>query len=192
MVQPLIGIIIMGASGSGKSTLGSRLAAALCCRFIEGDDLHPAANVVKMANGIPLDDNDRWPWLKRVAGELGHARDEGCVVSCSALKQSYRDFIRIWAGTPILFVHPRVDSAVLHDRLTHRPNHYMPASMLESQLATFEAPEPDEAVLVLDGTQPVETLVAAVMAYLTTTDAACSFLQVSQESSQDAQPGLTS
>ena len=189
MVQPPIGIVIMGASGSGKSTLGSRLAVVLGCRFIEGDDLHPAENVAKMANGVPLNDTDRWPWLKQVATELGRSRDEGCVVSCSALKGSYRDFIRAWAGTPLLFVHPRVDAAVLFDRLTRRPNHYMPASMLESQLATFEAPEPDEAVLQLDGTLPVESLVAAVMEHLTLAGASGAFVQASQDSTS-AQPDL--
>jgi len=182
----------MGASGSGKSTLGSRLAVALGCRFIEGDALHPTENVAKMANGVPLNDNDRWPWLKQVASELGRARDEGCVVSCSALKRSYRDFIRAWAGTPLLFVHPKVDSAVLHDRLTQRPNHYMPASMLESQLAAFEAPEPYEAVLQLDGTLPVENLVAIVMDHVTAADLASVLFEASQESSRNAQPGLTS
>ena len=182
----------MGTSGSGKSTLGSRLAVALCCRFVEGDELHPAANVAKMATGVALDDDDRWPWLKRVATELGKARDEGCVVSCSALKRSYRDFIRTWAGTPVLFVYPRVDSITLHHRLTHRPNHYMPASLLESQLATFETPDDTEAVLQLDGTLPVDSLVAAVMAHLAAVEPSVAFLQTSQETSQDTCPGITS
>ena len=182
----------MGASGSGKSTLGSRLAVVLGCRFVEGDALHPAENVAKMANGVPLNDQDRWPWLKQVASELGRSRGEGCVVSCSALKRSYRDFIRAWAGRPVLFVHPRVDPAVLHDRLTRRPNHYMPASMLESQLAIFEAPEPDEAVLKLDGTLPIENLVAAVMDYLSVASSSGAFVQASQDSSKNAQPDLTS
>lgn len=180
----------MGPSGSGKSTLGSRLAAALCCRFIEGDDLHPAENVAKMATGVALGDDDRWPWLNQLAAAVDRSRDEGCVVSCSALKQSYRDFIRAHAGTPILFVYPRVGSDVLHDRLTQRPNHYMPASLLESQFSTFEAPAPCEAVLELDGTRPVDSLVAAVMAHLTV--ASDAFPSPSPETSQDAYPGLTS
>lgn len=192
LVHSPTGIVIMGTSGSGKSTLGSRLAAALSCQFVEGDALHPAANIAKMANGIPLDDNDRWPWLRQVATELDRLRDEGCVVSCSALKRSYRDFIRTSAGTPALFVYPKVDSATLHDRLTQRSNHYMPASLLDSQLSTFEAPEPYEAVLELDGNLPVETLVSAVMAHLITVGPASAFLQASQDVSQDACPDLNS
>lgn len=168
MVQPITGIVIMGTSGCGKSTLGGRLADALGCRFVEGDDLHPAENVAKMAGGQALNDDDRWPWLKRVAGELGNPGEAGCVVSCSALKRVYRDFIRGCAGDPVLFVFPQVDATTLHDRLHRRPNHYMPPSLLQSQLATLEGPQMDEPVLELDGTQPVETLVASVLHYLST------------------------
>ncbi|MDI7776635.1 gluconokinase [Asticcacaulis sp. EMRT-3] len=170
MIQFLPGIVIMGVSGCGKSTLGQRLAADLGCRFIEGDDLHPQANIDKMASGIALDDDDRWPWLKRVASELsrpaGQAADQGCVVSCSALKRSYRDAIRREAGVGVLFVYLEVPAATLHDRLVQRPGHYMPASLLDSQLATLQAPTPDEGALTLDGTQPVKALAAAVMTRL--------------------------
>ncbi|MGZ3304965.1 MAG: gluconokinase [Asticcacaulis sp.] len=156
----------MGTSGSGKSTLGSRLATALNWSFVEGDELHPDANIRKMANGTALNDSDRWPWLGRIAAELGRPRGTGCIVSCSALKRSYRDFIRARSGVPVLFVYPRVDPAVLRDRLVLRQNHYMPVSLLDSQLSTLEPPEPDEAILELDGSLSLDAQADAVMARL--------------------------
>lgn len=168
MVQGVTGIVVMGASGSGKSTLGRQLALALGCPFIEGDDLHPAANVAKMARGTALEDEDRWPWLKAVANALNAAEGEVCVLSCSALKRSYRDFIVDCAAGAVLFVFPRVDRSTLQYRLDHRPGHYMPPSLLESQLAILELPEPDEVIIELDGTLPVATLVAGVRDYLST------------------------
>lgn len=168
MIQGVTGIVVMGASGSGKSTLGRQLALALNCRFVEGDDLHPAANVAKMARGTALDDEDRWPWLKAVADALNAGEEEVCVLSCSALKRSYRDFVLDCASGAVLFVFPRVDRTTLQHRLDHRSGHYMPPSLLESQLAILELPQPDEVVLELDGTLPVATLVAGVLHYLST------------------------
>lgn len=190
MLHSLTGIVIMGSCGSGKTTLGRRLAAALGCRFVEGDDLHPATNVAKMTSGTALDDNDRWPWLGAVGLELARSYDSGCVISCSALKRSYRDLIRTTAGTPVLFVYPRVDPSVLHERLTRRLDHYMPPSLLDSQLAAFEMPDETEAVLVLDGTQPVDELVAAVTTHLVVATPSSALSSGSPETEHVLHPGM--
>ena len=121
----------MGVSGCGKSVLGRELSAALGLRFVEGDALHPEGNIAKMRAGVPLDDIDREPFLLNVAAALVVGRARGVVVSCSALKRSYRDLIRSRAGA-VTFVWPRVDRAVLATRLAQRRDHYMPASLLES------------------------------------------------------------
>jgi len=159
----------MGISGCGKSTLGQGLAEATGYRFIEGDDLHPAANIAKMSAGIPLTDEDRWPWLAKVAVLLGGAREgEGRIVSCSALRYAYRDFLRTQAGQRLLFVFPNVPTGIVRERLRHRPDHYMPPSLLDSQVAALEPPRPDEGVLTLEGAVPPAQSVALVMGYLTT------------------------
>ena len=160
-------VVIMGVSGCGKTTLGRALAAALGWRFIEGDTLHSPASVAKMAAGNPLDDDDRRPFLERVAQALAEHPQSGIVVSCSALKRSYRDSIRRRAGT-VTFVLPRLERASLAARLAQRSDHFMPAALLESQLATFEPPEPDEAAVVVDGAAPTAVQVAQVLAALTT------------------------
>ncbi|GAA3739413.1 gluconokinase [Leifsonia bigeumensis] len=136
-MKPLI--VVLGVSGSGKTTIGGLLAGALSLPFADADDLHPEANVRKMAAGHPLDDNDRWPWLQRVGGVLSDAdtADTGLVIACSALKRSYRD--------AILEVEPRArfvlldgDRELLQKRLAQREGHFMPATLLDSQLATLE------------------------------------------------------
>jgi gluconokinase len=164
-------IVVMGISGSGKSTLGSRLASAIDFQFVEGDSLHPSANVAKMSAGVALSDEDRWPWLERVAASLSElATITGCVIACSALKRSYRDFIRSRVQEDVLFVFPIVDHDVLRERLTRRAGHYMPLSLLESQIATLETPQPDEAVLCVDGMASVEDLTAELVAFLQARD----------------------
>ena len=159
-------IIVMGVSGSGKTTLGSRLAETLGYRFIEGDDLHPAANVVKMSAGIPLTDEDRWPWLDRVTDRVRALSEIGCVISCSALKRSYRDYIRGHAAMPVTFVHPEVDLQILGFRMRDRPGHYMPPSLLNSQWATLERPDPEEGAIRVNGVLSLETLTQQVLAQL--------------------------
>lgn len=154
----------MGVSGSGKSTLGPELALALGVAFIEGDTLHPEANVAKMRAGIPLDDRDRRPFLENVADAI-LAANGGVVVSCSALKRSYRDLIRARAG-PVTFAWQKVERAELAARLTRRRGHYMPASLLDSQLAALEPPGPDEHAIVLDGAASTAAQVAHVLAAL--------------------------
>lgn len=157
-------IVVMGVSGSGKTTVGRALAAHDGLAFVDGDDLHPAANVAKMQAGHPLDDEDRWPWLDRVAATLadGAASPAGIVVACSALKRAYRDRLR--AGAPgVRFVLLDLDEAEALARVAHRAHHYMPASLVASQFATLERPGPDEPdVLVVDGTAAVADIVAAV------------------------------
>ncbi|MDF2509969.1 MAG: gluconate kinase [Microbacterium sp.] len=128
-------IVVMGPSGCGKSTVGSALAASIGARFIDGDDLHPLTNVEKMAAGIPLDDGDRMPWLRTVGAAL-HAADR-IVIACSALRRRYRDAIREEAPDAF-FVELMVDRATLEARLTQRAEHFMPASLLDSQLETLE------------------------------------------------------
>lgn len=155
-------IVVMGVSGAGKSTLGQAVAQALGWRFIEGDTLHPPANIAKMAVGVPLDDEDRRPFLEAVAGAMVDA-GEGVVATCSALKRSYRDLIRTRTGE-IAFVLPMLDRDQLLTRMEHRTGHFMPASLLDSQLAALEPPGRDERAIIIDGSADVETQVAAVVA----------------------------
>lgn len=144
-------IVVMGVSGSGKSTTGGALAERLGWPFIEGDGFHPPANVAKMRAGIPLDDDDRAPWLRALAGEFARhqAAGQGAVMGCSALKRRYRDILR--SGAPrVRFVHVHGSRAILEDRLAHRAGHFFPAKLLDSQLATLEMLGPDEDGVVVD------------------------------------------
>lgn len=158
-------IVIMGVSGCGKSKLGRELAAALGVRYVEGDALHPEGNIAKMSAGVPLDDIDREPFLLNVAAALVVCKDRGVVVSCSALKRRYRDLIRSRVGD-VTFVWPHADRAVLAARLEQRRDHYMPASLLDSQLATLEPPAEDEHAIVIDGAETTAVQVAKVIAAL--------------------------
>ncbi|MCK0167097.1 gluconokinase [Jannaschia sp. S6380] len=145
-------IVVMGVTSTGKTLMGSKLAEALHGRFIDGDDLHPQANVDKMARGEPLDDRDRAPWLDRIGRAL--AGGEGTmVVACSALKRAYRDRIRDAAG-PVVFVHLTGPRELIAKRMTRREGHFMPVSLLESQLATLEPPGPGERSIELDIERP--------------------------------------
>jgi carbohydrate kinase (thermoresistant glucokinase family) len=161
----------MGVTGSGKSTLGTALARALGWQFVEGDTLHPAANIKKMAAGIALDDQDRVPFLKNVAQALAKSQPHGIVVSCSALKRSYRDQIR--AGDPdALFVLPLLTRAQLQQRLQGRTGHFMPAALLDSQLATLEPLSADELSIQIPGDEAVEAQVERTLAAMPTRVAA--------------------
>ncbi len=161
-------IVVMGVSGSGKSTLGALLARTFDCAFLEGDDFHAPDAIAKMRGGAPLTDDDRWPWLDR----LGHAleaevADHGCVVAaCSALKRTYRQRLATAIGPGARFVLLDNDRAVLLRRLTDRPGHYMPPSLLDSQLQTLEPPRADEPVLTLDSNTSPDRLCAAVANWL--------------------------
>ena len=145
-------IVVMGVSGSGKSTIGAALAARLGCQFLEGDAFHTPHSVAKMRAGQPLDDQDRWPWLDRVAASLRDTADsDGVAVgACSALKRIYRDRLSRMAGIPLLFVFlDTTDQDELSRRLAHRSGHYMPTSLIASQLDTLEKPQADERALTL-------------------------------------------
>jgi len=133
-------VVLMGVSGCGKSTVGAALAAALGWPLIEADDLHPPANVAKMAAGTPLTDEDRWPWLDRIVAVLRRAcaEHDNVVLACSALKQAYRD--RLARAGGMRFVHLRGDRETIASRLAARRHRYMPATLLDSQFATLEPP----------------------------------------------------
>ena len=163
-----VAVIIMGVSGSGKSTLGRVLAQALGCPFLDGDDFHDAAAIGKMSAGHPLTDDDRWPWLDRLGCAMGQslARDGSAVAACSALRRGYRDRLRAAIRAPTRFVLLDASPDELQRRLDHRTGHYMPASLLGSQLATLERPGPDEAALALAAGAPPQQLCGAVLAWL--------------------------
>lgn len=156
-------LVVMGVSGSGKSTVAALLAARLGRDFLEGDDVHPAANVAKMAAGVPLDDADRAPWLDALARWIRERTAAGRpgVLSCSALTRGYRDVLR--TGGPVVFVHLTGSRDELARRMAARVGHFMPATLLDSQLAVLEPPGPDEdAVTVPIAATPDEQVRAVV------------------------------
>lgn len=160
-------VVIMGVSGCGKSTVGSLLARRLGAAFLEGDSLHPARNVERMAAGVALTDDDRRDWLLALAHHLKTAHDanRSLVVSCSALKRSYRDVLRS-ASANLAFVHLHGDPALLTERLAVRLDHYMPASLLTSQIETLEVPGHDEHAITFDTALPPEQIAARAAAWL--------------------------
>ena len=140
-------VLVMGVSGAGKSTVGMRLAQALGAAFIEADDHHPPANVEKMRAGVPLDDADRWPWLDALADAIRAAAAAGCVVvACSALRHRYRDRLLAGQSVPVRIVHLTGSPAVIGARMSTRTDHYMPPSLLPTQIAALEVP--DDAITV--------------------------------------------
>ena len=154
--RPLV--VVMGASGSGKSTVGAALAQRLRVPFADADDFHPPANIAKMTAGHALDDHDRVPWLEAVGEWLAAHDESGGVMTCSALKHSYRDQLRGHASR-IEILHLHGSRAVIAARQASRPGHFMPASLLDSQFATLEALTPDEHGLVVDVDQSVDAIV---------------------------------
>lgn len=160
-------VVVMGVTGCGKTTVGELLARRLDARFAEGDTYHPPANVEKMRSGAPLDDADRWPWLEALAADMAAwlAAGERAVVTCSALKRTYRDVLR-GAGKGVRFVHVAGSRDVIAQRLSGRRGHYMPPSLLASQIATLEPPDPDEGVITVDLEAAPEAIVTAVLARL--------------------------
>ena len=154
--------VVMGVAGSGKSLIGARLARELQVEFVEGDDLHPQKNVRRMAAGIPLTDNDRKGWLIAIAARLREAQraGTGLVASCSALKRIYRDLLRSVAAADLRFVYLAGSRELLAERLANRRGHFMPPSLLESQLAILEEPSPDEHAWVCDIRKTPDAIVA--------------------------------
>jgi gluconokinase len=160
--------VVMGVSGSGKSVIGAALARALGIDFVEGDEYHSAENVKRMSSGIPLTDDNRAQWLRALAARLRQAKDagSGLVMTCSALKRSYRDVLRAGAGE-VQFVFLRGQRALLGERIVNRRGHFMPPSLLDSQLATLEEPAPDEHAWVCEISESPRDLVAAFVARAT-------------------------
>ncbi len=158
-------IVVMGVSAAGKSSVAAALGSRLGLPVRDADDLHPPANVAKMAAGRPLDDADRAPWLDRVGAELASS-DGGLVMACSALRRSYRDRLRA-ACPDLLFVHLTGSHELLAERAARRVDHFMPPSLLESQLAALEPLEQDELGVVLDVVAPVDALADAAAHWAT-------------------------
>jgi gluconokinase len=157
ITKPVI-VVVMGVSGSGKSSVAALLAAALGCQFREGDDLHPPENVEKMRSGTPLTDADRLPWLRKIAEEIDgwRARGECGVLTCSALKRSYRDII-IGDRRDVVLVYLKGSRELIHQRMVARHGHFMPVALLDSQFATLQEPSPDEHPIVVDiGGKPAD------------------------------------
>jgi gluconokinase len=156
--------VVMGVSGCGKSTVGQALATAQGVPYIEGDQFHPEANVAKMSAGIPLNDDDRAGWLLALQGQVRDAqqRNAGLVLSCSALKRRYRDLLR--QGDPALrFAHLNGPKELISARMQARANHYMPPSLLDSQLRDLEPLQADEAGITLDIGEAPTLLVTQIL-----------------------------
>jgi gluconokinase len=158
--------VVMGVASCGKTSVGELLAERLSAHFIEGDRLHPASNVAKMSAGNALTDDDRWPWLAAVGQSL--AGREAAVASCSALKRVYREAIAKAANRPVYFIYLHGSRELLESRIGARKGHFMPASLLESQLATLQIPEPDELALKLDIALSVNELAERAKVWLLT------------------------
>jgi len=161
-------VVVMGVCGCGKSTIGRKLAERLDAAFIEGDELHPASNTDKMAAGIPLDDTDREPWLDAIAAKAAELLSGApcVVVSCSALKRRYRDRLRR-SGQDLRLVHLTGSKSLLQSRMNERRGHFMPAGLLDSQLATLQVPEADEAAINLDIAVQPDAIVEHAFTFVT-------------------------
>ena len=152
-------VVVMGVAGSGKTEVARELAARLALDYVEGDAFHPPANVAKMSAGQPLADEDRWGWLDALAQEARrHAK--GCVIACSALRAAYRDRLREGIGHPY-FVFLDAPRQVVAERVGARPGHFMPASLVESQLATLEPPVGEGDVVTIDAALPLPAVIVA-------------------------------
>ena len=147
--------IVMGVAGCGKSSVGEQLAKRFGFEFIEGDDLHDPASIEKMSGGNSLTDEDRMPWLRRIGERVANS-SEPVVISCSALKRSYRDLIRLHADKPVLFLHLSAPQPVIAKRIKQRAGHFMPPALLTSQFQTLEPLDGDEPRAVIDIIQPLE------------------------------------
>jgi gluconokinase len=161
-------LLLMGVSGSGKTVIGRLLADRLGMPFLDADDLHSAENVLKMRLGCPLTDTDRAPWLQAVACEIARTTvgGQGMIVACSALKRAYRDRLRA-AAPGLRLVHLAGLPGLIRRRIEARTGHFMPANLLDDQLATLEPPEADEQPLVIDLAPPPDEIVERIVAALT-------------------------
>jgi gluconokinase len=162
--RPVAAIVVMGVSGSGKSTIGSQLALRLQWPFEDGDWFHPPSNVEKMHSGVPLTDEDRWPWLNAIAAWIDETRAGGRrgVIACSALKRRYRDVLM--AGRPdVVLVYLKGDPELIARRIATRHEHFMPAALLKSQFDALEEPSPDEQAIVVSVEPPPREIVSAIV-----------------------------
>lgn len=155
-MNPMV-VVVMGVSGSGKTTVGRALAARLGVPYAEADDFHPAANIDKMSAGVALTDEDRRPWLRAIAAWIGE-QAAGGVVTCSALRRSYRDLLRS-AAARVWFLHLDGERALIAARIAARTGHFMPPALLDSQFADLEPLDPDEPGLAVDVAEPPEEIV---------------------------------
>ncbi|WP_417413262.1 gluconokinase [Hoeflea sp.] len=155
----------MGVSGCGKTSVGEGLSKSTGIRFIDGDALHPKANVDKMSAGNPLTDEDRWPWLEAIGREFAKS-PEPLIIGCSALKRSYRDRIRHQAGAMVTFIHLTGTREVIGKRMQARKDHFMPPALLDSQFAALEPPTADEDSISIDIDQPLEAIIAQAAEHL--------------------------
>jgi gluconokinase len=174
-------LVVMGVSGCGKSSVGQAISDAINGTMIEGDAFHPEENIQKMSAGHPLDDTDRAGWLARLATVLSEAvaNGERPVLACSALKKSYRDILR--SKTPGLgFVFLELTREVAGERVSHRPGHFMPASLIDSQFAALEPPQGETNVFPVDATLPVADIAARAVTWLETTPVTGDSKQVQQ------------
>ena len=159
---------MMGVSGSGKTTIAQGVAQRMGWKLLEGDKFHPPANIEKMSHGIPLTDEDRWPWLHAIAAEIDalRARGEPAVVACSALKRAYRDVLV--ANRPdVVLVYLRGDKDLIATRMAARKGHFMPPALLDSQFATLEEPGPDEHPITVSIAPPAQAIIDEVVRQLT-------------------------
>lgn len=164
-----LAIVVMGVSGSGKTSVGKELARLIDSRFIEGDEFHPLVNVQKMGQGIPLQDDDRWPWLDLIGDEMAASVAAGTsvVASCSGLKEVYRERLRARVGGTLRFLFLQASADTLQSRMTDRTDHFMPPSLLASQLATLESPSAEPDVLTMDATMSLGDLVRGAADHFT-------------------------
>ncbi len=147
----LAAVVVMGVSGAGKSTVGKLIAARLSCEFRDADSFHPPANIAKMSSGVPLTDEDRWPWLEAIAAWIAQRRAAGetGVVTCSALKRVYRDVVTHKQSPDVRLVYLKGDFDLIEARLKARTGHFMPPGLLNSQFGTLEEPAPDEHAITV-------------------------------------------
>ena len=160
-------LVVMGVSGSGKSTIAEHLAARLGWKYVDGDLFHPASNVAKMSAGHPLSDEDRWPWLQAIAGEIDRVYVAGrrAVVACSALKRAYRDIL-VHGRDDIRVVYLDGTPALIANRLAARKGHFMPPGLLDSQFKTLEPPQPAERSITVSIEPPVEAILDDIIRQL--------------------------
>lgn len=161
-------LIVMGVSGCGKSTIASRLAQLLNWEFVEGDEFHPPSNIQKMANAIPLTDDDRWPWLDHIAGYLQKRLEENkpVILACSALKEKYRERLSAHLKPRPLFIYLKGSQERIAKQLSQRKGHYMPLSLLQSQFEALEEPAAKSNAIIIEIDEHPDRMIERILAML--------------------------